>query len=366
MQAVQFNNRFIQTPNFTNKNKTASLSFIGLSPSPQNRETVHRIVDEIRKAQNIGIIMHRNPDRDATSSAQTVRDFASTQPNIRRADILIEESEIPGELTSLKGAGLVDLKVQKPTCNYDLAISVDCAEKKLMSPKAKKIFEDTPSTIKIDHHPVRTEHPEDSYYADINLIDTSVCSASQLTIQLANPLNVELKPETAAAIYSGMLTDSGGFRFLNDPVQVFEDSAILAKTGINASELYRENIDRMTSPQFELYRNTLNDVKLSDNADDVACLIIDKANRPEGITNQQYDQVTGSIVGTVLPNIEGVKVVVAYDKTSGETNLRSASVSVNDIAEAFGGGGHKFASGCSVKGKLPELLEFVEKKLSND
>lgn len=122
----------------------------------------------------------------------------------------------------------------------------------------------------------------------------------------------------------------------------------------------------MSRPQFDLYRKTLNSVNFSENGD-IAYFTHEKDKvNAEGIAKQGIDQITHGIVGMVLPNIEGVKVAVSHDLSSGGTSLRSATTPVNDIAEAFGGGGHKFAAGCSSQGKLGEILETISRKLSNN
>lgn len=191
--------------------------------------------------------------------------------------------------------------------------------------------------IKIDHHPVV------DVYADIELIDNTASSASQIVLDMIFNLELELSSEVASKLYLGIVSDTD--RFLHDctTYKTLELVSKLVKTtNINLTSLYEAYYMRpLSEVRFQGYiyenmivnSNGLGYIKISDKV--MKEFGVDAASAGNMINNLKY--VNEIIVWVFLS--EDVKSNII------RANIRSRGPFINEVAIKHGGGGHKYASG---------------------
>jgi phosphoesterase RecJ-like protein len=221
---------------------------------------------------------------------------------------------------------------------------------------------DRVSVVREGVHPVRLnlDHHEDNpLYGEYNLVNPKAAASAQIVAALYRELGVPLDRKAAEAMYVGVLTDTGGFRFRNVSPEAHELVADLLRAGVVPAEVdYRINrtgtveqlnIVGVSMANAERYGEAL--ISVVNNSD------YERTGAGELDSKESIDR---------LRTVAGVEVVGHLREVEGGTkaSLRSESVDVGEIARALGGGGHRLAAGYTTP-KAPqeakeELLAALE------
>lgn len=292
------------------------------------KETYREILNKIVEYDSIVIARHIGADPDALGSQLGLKELINE---------LYPEKKVyaVGTIASkFRFMGSTD-RIDNVNCDNSLLIVLD-------TPDIKRIegIDDVKKfnyIIKIDHHPVV------DVYADIELIDNTSSSASQIVLDMIFDLELELSSEVASRLYLGIVSDTD--RFLHDctTYKTLELVSKLVKiTGINLTNLYETYYMRPLSEiRFQGYiyenmtvtSNGLGYIKISDKI--MKDFGVDAASAGNMINNLKY--VNEVIVWVFLS--EDVKYNLI------RANIRSRGPFINDVAISHGGGGHKYASG---------------------
>jgi len=351
------------------KNNLKTVSFGGQELiTPEVQEKLPQIAAEIQKANKIAIFTHINPDEDAIGSSAALKNLILTNYSDKQVDVFIEGKTPHGAkcVNDINSFEPLDKKSDFEAIkarNYDLAISVDCANRDLMK-DGSKIFDSAKRTIKIDHHP---DDKNINNYADINLVCEEATAASQVVLLLADHMDVPLNKKLATDIYMAIVGDTAGFRYMKKPDGVFEDCSRLTKTGINTREIYCKTMDYMPKEALKFYGQVLNNIKFSEDGK-IAYLIDDslakrdnktgryintsKTLKKDGLEKADVKGILDNVLGIIMPNIAGVKIAVKINEQEDRikgcmdtgASLRGNGVAVDEFAEKHGGGGHEFAA----------------------
>ena len=174
---------------------------------------------------------------------------------------------------------------------------------------------------------------------------------------------LKIDEEAATCIFTGMVTDSGRFRFSSVDGDTMRRAAALLDVGINTEWIYSNlNLDDFDVFKFEAY--VYKKMKISKNG--VAYIYVDKAMQKKfKLTNEQASNVV-----SYLDGIKGAIVWLAFiQNASGSirVRLRSRFVTINALAEKYGGGGHDKASGATVHSKkeMKQMLSDADELVKN-
>jgi len=188
--------------------------------------------------------------------------------------------------------------------------------------------------INIDHHTGNT------MYGALNWFDESAAACGEMVFDLVRALGVPMTLEIATHVYVAVLTDTGGFHYSNITPRTFEICRACTEAGVNPAAIARAVYDSNRIGRLKLFRAVLNGMQL------------DAAER---------------IVNFPLSAKEVLAVVFFKEngKDDWRVSLRSkGDLDINVIAREFGGGGHKNASGCGVRGTLEQWKPIFEQKVS--
>ena len=292
------------------------------------RETYSKILNKIVEYNSIVIARHIGADPDALGSQFGLKKLINElypDKQVYAVGTIASKFRFMGSTDKIDG---VDF-------SKSLLIVLDVPDiKRIEGIDDVKKFD---YIIKIDHHPVV------DVYADIELIDNTASSASQIVLDMIFSLGLKLSSDVASKLYLGIVSDTD--RFLHDctTYKTLElVSRLVKETGINLTNLYETYYMRPLSEirfQGYIYENMivtpngLGYIKISDKT--MKEFGVDAASAGNMINNLKY--VNEIIVWVFLS--EDVKSNII------RANIRSRGPYINEVAISHGGGGHKYASG---------------------
>lgn len=316
--------------------------------------TLDNILEEIKKAEKIVILTHENPDGDAIGSSLAM-DLAIKQLG-KNPDVIMPEYSRLFEFLP----GSEDIKKESDIQKYDLAISVDCTDLKRLK-CGDKYFANAKSKIVIDHHGTN------KMFGDFNFVNPVSPACCEILIGMFEYFGIEITKEIGSCIVTGIITDTGGFRYSGVTAETFEFTAELLRKGVNVSEIYKRVLDTKTRANFEL--NKLVSQRMEILEDGKVTFTYINLEDEKNVNAEEGDHEGLVEIGR---DIEGVEVSVfireKQDPKGYKISLRSNDyVNVSDVCLMFGGGGHPKAAGCFIQGDLEQaktkILAEIKKVL---
>lgn len=313
--------------------------------------TLDNILEEINKANNIVILTHESPDGDAIGSSLGM--YLTLKEMGKNADLIIPE--IPKTFNFLPG--IEEVKKESNILEYDLAISLDCADLKRLNGCAK-YFSEAKITVNIDHH------ESNKMFADYNYVDPVSPACAQILIVMLNYLNIEISKNIGKCFLTGIITDTGGFQYSKVNSETFEFTSYLLNKGINVSEIYRKVLQVKTKSHFELSKLVIDRLEFLENGKIAFTYITEKDELKVGAETGDHEGLV-----EIGRDIEGVEVSILLRETDKgfKASLRSNTyVNVSDVCMMFGGGGHPKAAGCLLSYPLEQAKQKIITEVKNN
>jgi phosphoesterase RecJ-like protein len=235
-------------------------------------------------------------------------------------------------------------------------ISIDSSDLERVGGWINHINQESQAIFNIDHHISNTG------YGDYQLIDPEAASVCELIYKLIIQLDVDLDEDIATCLLTGLVTDTGCFRFSNTTVSTLEMAANLINLGGRYREIIANVYETKSYQEVILLGKALNTLQIEQNGR-LAWLSIDFITVS---TLGMGDEQTEMIVN-LARNIEGVELAILFKEFEVGTvkvSFRSKeSIDAAQLAFQFGGGGHPRASGCSLKStNLAQAQELILNK----
>lgn len=245
--------------------------------------------------------------------------------------------------------GANEIKQEGRTENYDLAIALDCGDIKRLNGFAN-YFEYANCKISIDHHEANT------MFADYNFVNPTAPACSQILITVLKALGIEITKDIGTCLLTGIITDTGGFKYQGVKPETFEFAAELLSKGVNVSNIFRKVLQSISLEKFELRKIATNRIELLENGK-IAFTYITRKDE-EQTKSEDHDGIV-----EIGRDIEGVEVSIFLretDENSYKISLRSNDyVNVSDICLMFNGGGHIRAAGGTINMSLEKAKEKI-------
>jgi phosphoesterase RecJ-like protein len=303
----------------------------------------------IRERDDFLIVSHVQPDGDAISSTVAAGWLLK---KLGKKFTMLNEGPVPSRLHYLwKCSEILTAGDNAPERQYRNVICVDCADYARVG-KTNQWFAPDAELLNIDHHPTNDG------FGRVNLMKFHAAATAEILFELLDELELTLDTDIATAIYTGLLTDTGGFRYSNTSPLVMAMASRLLEAGVNGPELAELLLERMTMGQLRIFQRGLS--RLSFNPDQrISWLWVNSEDLVEtGATNEDLEGLVN-----YPRNIEGVEVGLLFKQNGQESvkvSLRSAGrVNVAAVAQHFGGGGHVRAAGCRLTDPLSEVISQV-------
>lgn len=304
----------------------------------------------LKSAKNILIVSHVNPDGDTLGTMCALH--LAILNNYKKKSQMLILSKLPQVyefLPCIKEAKtLADIDKSR---EYDLVIAVDVASLDRLI-DAKILFDKAKFSVNIDHH--RTN----DNYGTLAFVEPKASSSGEVLYKIIKKLKWEGGKhivDMATCLYTAILTDTGGFRFENTSAEAFKIAAELTNMGVNPRELYKKCYESKTKAMVLFQNYCVNKATFSCKDKVVYSVIYKKDMEKFGVGDDATDGIVEAL--RAIAEVEAAFIVKETDSKVCKISMRSKMIDIAKICSKFGGGGHKFAAGCTIKSTCEESIK---------
>lgn len=312
-----------------------------MNNAPVN-QTLASIARLIAENNDFTLIMHVSPDGDAIGSACALR--LALMALGKRVQAVCD-GDVPRIYRFLEGAE--DIIKPNDARITSAAIAVDCADEGRMG-AAGEIFAQAKHTANIDHHVTNT------MFAQHNAVEANAAAAAEVVKKLIEQLDVDFGADIATCLFCGLVTDTGNFAYSNTtPDTLFAAGELLQRGADNA--LINRAVYR-SAPVSKRRMLGLGLIKAEYLHGGKAAVC--KLTRADFDRFNARDEDCEGIIDN-LRDVENVEIAMLIREK--EPNVYKVSMRAKEyanvcaVAERYGGGGHRLAAGCTVRGELDAL-----------
>ncbi|HET6681839.1 MAG TPA: DHH family phosphoesterase [Gemmatimonadaceae bacterium] len=320
---------------------------------PESRRTaIARLAKEFVPGRHVVVTTHMNADGDACGSVAAAARLLAAQGLVPR---IVNPTPWPAAFDFLLDEGVTNATGRGASAimPLDLLLVLDVSDVKRLGNLASTVRTLKVPRLVVDHH-VRTDEPA----GDIILADTTACATGELLFDLAVTLGWEITTPIATALYTAILTDTGGFRFSNTSPRCHAVAAALLAAGVDPEAMYRRIYASVSLGRLHLLRDALDTLEVDADAGIAWIALPAEALDRHDVSAEDLDGIVEhprSIAGTRLAlffrDLGHGKVKVSFRSTG--------DIDVNVFARRFGGGGHARAAGALLAGTLDNVRRTV-------
>ncbi len=313
---------------------------------------IERVANEIRSRDRFLLTAHEGPDGDALGSLLGMHHLLTALGKDSVMFLAAKEFPLPIEYRFLP---LEEVFHEAPADMADrAAIFLDCGNIDRMP--VDFLSADGVFTINIDHH------HDNTLFGDVNLVEVDASCTAEIVYELAVLLGVEITAAMAAALYVGLVTDTGKFMYENTNARTHRIAADLIEAGVDVDETYRRLYEHVPLEKLRLLSRALDGIQHHCKGRLVLAYIAAEDYEESGAG----EEMTEGIIDH-LRSVEGARVAALIrdlgdrGRAARKVSLRSSDgeVDVSAIARVNGGGGHKRAAGFSTDLELEALVSFL-------
>jgi bifunctional oligoribonuclease and PAP phosphatase NrnA len=317
------------------------------------KDGLRHAVELIRKNDNFLITTHVHSEGDALGSELA---FRALLAKLGKKCVIVNDDPVPLEYRFLPGAAGIRLFAHARDVAFSCLVTLDCSDAARAGRVCSLNTRGMP-TLNIDHH------VSNQRFADVNWVEPSLSSCCELIYILYKTMRVPFDRATALHLYTGIMTDTGSFRFPNTSAHTHCAVAELMRFGLDVNAIHRRIYESIPYGDIRFLSTIYPSLKRTARGQVVWFEIGAEAIRRARLSCDLTERVLG-----FGRSIQGVKVVALFKEIGGvrrvRVNLRSqGDVDVNAIASCFGGGGHRTASGATVQGTLRSVSRMVLKEI---
>jgi phosphoesterase RecJ-like protein len=320
-------------------------------PAPR-RDALVALAGRLRPGMTVALSTHINADGDGCGSEAAMALLLAQQGIASR---IVNPTPWPRLFDFLLADGVEDASDRGAAAleGVDALLVLDINDLRRLGTLADRVRAHPAPVLVIDHHV-----PGDEPAGEVVAADTAACATGEMVFDYARTHGLALTPAIARALYTALLTDTGGFRFSNTTPRAHAIAAALLAAGVDPEEMYRRIYAQVSAGRLHLLREALASLE-QDPALGLAWVSVEAgAMERHGVTSEELDGIVEhprSIAGTRLAlffrDLGHGKVKVSFRSTG--------SVDVNRLARCYGGGGHAKASGALIPGGLGAVQSRV-------
>ncbi|HUB99669.1 MAG TPA: bifunctional oligoribonuclease/PAP phosphatase NrnA [Solirubrobacterales bacterium] len=313
---------------------------------------LERVGAELRSRDRFLLTAHEGPDGDALGSLLGMHNLLTQLGKDSVMFLAAKEFPLPIEYRFLP---LEEVFHEPPADMADrTVVFLDCGNIDRMPVDFLTAGDN--DVINIDHHHDNTR------FGDFNLVDVDASCTAEIVYDLAQLMGARITPEMAAALYVGLITDTGNFMYDNTNAHTHRVAAELIDAGVDVDDTYRRLYEHVPMEKVRLVSRALEGIQRH-------CgerLAITYITSEDYAATGAGEEMTEGVID-FLRSIEGTKVAAVVrdlgnrGRAARKVSLRSSDgeVDVSAIARKSGGGGHKRAAGFSTDLELDDLVTFL-------
>lgn len=306
-------------------------------------------IDELMQGvKTVGISGHIRPDGDCVGSCMGMYLYLSKNYPDARVDVFLES--IPPELEFIKDSDKANKEYTTDIDSYDLFIALDCGKDRLGN--AEGFFDAAKNTVNIDHH---ISNPGTG---NVNYIVPTASSACELVYTVID--TDKMDEDIAKSLYTGMVTDTGVFKYSCTSPRTMEIAAKLIGYGFDFGSLIDHVFYEKTYLQNQILGRALLESILLMDGKCIVSVVSRQTMDFYGATSNDMDGIVNQMLLTIGVGCS----IFMYEEEpmTYRVSLRSdGSVDVSKVAKIFGGGGHMRAAGCTVNGTQHDVINNITK-----
>ena len=320
-------------------------------------QKIESVAKAIKKFERFLITSHINLEGDSLGSQLAM---ASLLKALGKDFVIFDNDRPPDHYRFLPHVELVRNKMDVRGAKFDAAIVLDCPNL-ARTGRVKEAVKAAGYIINIDHH-VSNER-----FGDLNWIEKDASSVGEMVYKLYKKLNSEITKEIALSIYIAILTDTGSFNYSNTSSATHEIVSELLGYGVEPYAISKSVYENKTLGDIRLLARALSSLKVIENGR-ISYIVV----RKELFNETKTREASCDNFINFARSIKGIDVAVFFredikKKGAFHVSFRSSrGMDVNKVASSFGGGGHKRASGCVLRGSFEEVKRKVLKRLRRE
>ena len=313
---------------------------------------IDRVSAELRARDRFLLTAHEGPDGDALGSLLGMHHLLTQLGKDSVMFLASKEFPLPIEYRFLP---LEEVFHEAPADMADrTVIFLDCGNIDRMP--VDFLTAGGNDVINIDHHHDNTR------FGDFNLVDVDASCTAEIVYDLSVLLGATITPEMAAALYVGLITDTGKFMYENTDAHTHRVAADLIEAGVDIDDTYRRLYEHVPIEKLRLVVRALDKIQLHCDGR----LIVTYIGAEDYAQTGAGEEMTEGVIDH-LRSVDGTKVAAVIrdlgnrGRAARKVSLRSSEgdVDVSAIARKNGGGGHKRAAGFSTDLKPEQLVSFL-------
>ena len=322
-----------------------------MTPSPERVRAAQEIAVVLSPGLRVALTTHVNSDGDGVGSEVALWHLLSAAG---LHPVIANPTPIPERFYFLlpKGADQ-SAHAAKEIENADLIVVLDISDLARLGQLAEAVRDAGVPTVCIDHHVSPGSLPDGP-----RLIDATASATAELVFDLAFSRGWALPADAARALYVGILTDTGGFRFANTTPRVLRVASALLEAGLDPESIYETVYGSAPEGRIRLLAEVLGTLVVEAEAGLAWVTVPPDALARHGVTADDLDGVV-----EFPRSIAGVRLSLLFRQIANgriKVSFRSlGNVDAAELAHQFGGGGHRKAAGASLEGSLAEVEERV-------
>lgn len=317
--------------------------------------SLKKFCEGLKKEDNFLLASHVNPEGDAIGSLIAIE---SLLRRLGKKTTIVCEDSFPERLHCLRYRGrwnvYRDMRDKKG--RFNALVVADCPTLERIG-KVKELLRPDAVIFNIDHHVSNVR------FGHYNYVKPEAAACGEVVYEIFEQWKLPITKEEAVALYVSLSTDTGSFKYSNTSVRAHQIAAKLIGTGIDIDRINEELYATYSLNKIQLYSRLLGKVQTAFSGK-VAWVAMSRSDlQPSGAT---YEDTEGFI--DFLKYLREVKVAFFLSEMEKLNEVKVSFRSkekydVNQIATAFGGGGHKKASGCTLVMSLSEAVHAILKEI---
>ncbi|MDE2126795.1 MAG: DHH family phosphoesterase [Armatimonadetes bacterium] len=313
---------------------------------------LQRAVAAILASRSVVLATHTNPDGDAIGS---ILGLAHALTGLGIIALPLSSDGVPDIYSWMPGASTVQSRTLQR--HFDVALVCDAGKLERIGGPVMPAVRSAKTTIDIDHHVA------DGVFGDIRLVDAKSASTAEVAWRLIVALErasgrLLRSRAIAECLMTGIITDTGGFRYPAVEPRTFRLAAILQSLGAHPAPICERVFEDRTPGSLKLLGRALSDIQSTPDGS-----VVWAAVRRSDFTDLNASDADTEGIVTVVRSTRGATIGILFRELSGgsiRVSLRAREgADVNAVAKAFGGGGHHLAAGCTLDAPLEAAVAAV-------
>ena len=296
----------------------------------------------LKKNNNFIILTHSSPDGDTLGAAYAL--YYGLKEIGKVAEVICPDV-IPAKYGFFAARETDHVNINNAT-----VVAVDVADKRLLG-SLEEMFGDKVD-LNIDHHISNVK------YAKYLLLDSSAAATAEVVFELLEYMKVNINTITAKALYTGIATDTGCFKYANVTAKTHSIAAALYEYDIDAAQINKIMFDTKSKKLLELERMVLDTAEYHF---DNKCILLCVTAEMQEKTGCSGPDLEG--IAVISRSVEGVIAGITVKQTDDDEfkiSMRTYDpLDASQICSKLGGGGHKNAAGATVKGSLEQVKKSI-------